>query len=274
MIKTLNDIYRDKLGTFENDSDAFHYIAKLDDKEIIYVLKLLAIDLYKMLSFTDNNLYNNQKISDIYENYVGYILYQLMHSKEILSAAIAASKEFNGLDLISKSCMLDFIEQGNKDLFLINVTKAHLLDKMVYKFSYELDYFKEFYKSFTANHKTIEDIKYSLAFFVSKLNDLKVLNDQKYFGFIREFLRTYYKFELFNQNRKDKPRVIRPSYLKYIENNPMSSLLNRADNDLDFLFAIIHKYLEFYKLKDNTRDNIDEYYYFNTDKEIQKKLKK
>lgn len=267
MIKNINDIYRNKISSYNSISSVLLYLSKLKEKELEYVLGILLADLYKISVYT-HPFENNENIFKFFEIYDAQtIKRESSQFNYLLEAAISATMFFDDLNLINKVLLMEDIK--DKDSLLSSLHELHILDKITYSFIYDLSFFIDLYKDFIDKEK--KSGKLIIDFLITKFDDLKVINYDKYRKFILEFIKIYYKKGIYSRiNSKDNKNF---SYLKEIEEKPLKYLYNRVEKDDIFLSSILKNYLNYNIINEEIKNNIDNCFNNNSDKEIVKKLK-
>lgn len=269
MIKNLNDMYRDKISSQNDISSTLSYLSTLRKEKLDYVFGILLTDLYK-LSFYTNPIQSNKIILEYFEKYdAKYIKENLNSFKDLLENAIYATIFFNDMDLINKILVMEQIKDEKKDNILFGLNKFHILDKITYSFAYDLDIFKDLYIDFISKEKDRGELVAD--FLIDRLDNLKIINYEKYRNFILEFIKVYYKYGIYNEASSNN--IESYSYLKVIKNNSLKELYHRIEMDYKFMFDILEEYLKYSIINKDTKVDINNYFYTNTDQEIQKKLR-
>ena len=254
MIKNLNDVYREKI--LEDDS-----LDKLNMWELNYILDILISDMYKIFLFQNRK----EALKIIEQKYVA-IKKQLIFDKELFKKAYDSTYRFFDMELINRSIIMEDLKNSDKDFFLTSKNKLNILDMISYSFKYELDYFVEVYDDFIK--KNPKEDKLIIEYIIDSINELKIINYEKYEKYILEFLKVYYKHLIYNKEiESDNP------FYKYILNNTLKDLFNNVETDNKFFYTILENYLSFKLNSEEIQQKIEEDFKKNADEEIQKKLR-
>ena len=265
MIKSINDIYREKIISMKESGMLVSYLSSLNSKQLEYISGIMISDLYKMF-FHIEKFHNNSSLN-ILENNIDYYKEIFKFDKDIIAISSAATSQFYDMDLINKSILMDDLQSQNKDGILIKANRFHVLDKAIYSFRYDLSYFIDLYENFIEKYKSSPNLV--VEFIADKLSDLKVINYEKYTTFILEFIRVYYKCSLYRGLENSEKDI----YLSLIENSSLKELYERLSANYGLLCILIENYLKYSTSKEDVKDNINSCFYNNADIKVQKKLK-
>lgn len=262
MIQNINDVYRHNISA--NIKSIDKYLSSLNDKELNYVLDLMIIDLYKVLFYS--RLYQDSRDTlDLIEERPDLMKRAIKFDRNILKSLIYGSTCFKEMDLINRAILMEELESKNKHKILEKINKAHLLDKMIYSFKYDLSYFSDLYQDYINKYSEYDLV---IDYIIDNLNNLNIINYEKYLKFVLEFIKSYYKYSIYNISIGKKSR-----YLKFIEDSSLKELYEKSVSDYNFLYTILKTHLENSISREEEQEKIDNYFYSNSDKEMQKKLK-
>jgi len=259
MIKNINDIVRQEICKNMSDREFIVYLNNLNNQKLHYVIDLIISDFYKI------NFYNNFiSINDMNIKTVNQIKKECLECYELLILIYETMIQFKDLDLINKSLIMEKIEKQDKEEFFSYINKFYVLDKISYNFLYDLEYFKFYYMDYIKINKRMTNI--SNKFFLNKMIDLKTINYDKYYSFVLEFIRVYYKWNLFFNKNSD--------CLEKINKTSLKDLFTELDLNDKFLLSIINGYL-YYSLKNTeiSENEVNDFFFKNTNLNLQKKLK-
>ena len=258
-MKSINDIYRDKIIS-KNKKNLLKYMLNSSCKEMDYILGIMLSDLYKV-SFYTHSIDNNSTINFFKQN-IGNIKSICKYSKELFDDSMDATAFFDDLDLINKIILFEELEESNNEEILFRINQFHFLDKVTYSFYYDLKLFKEIYLDSTIKSN---DGNIASQYLFLKLDDLKTINYEKYKLFILEFVKAYYKYNFYFNNKN--------LYLDKITKYSYSDLYKLIEKDQVFIRHLLDSYLNFEILEEEQKKEINEYLKNNCDKKLQKKLK-
>lgn len=265
MIKSINDMYRERIVSLESSESIIDYLKKLTINQRNYIFRLMLSDLHKMKIF---KILIGSSIDEsilMPDNKIAYSI-DYKNPVKVFEDSIEATKDFHNLDLITKINLFDLLDSDRIDSMLSMINRLHILDKCIYKFTYGLEEFVDYYYDYII--KNINDDYFAIDFLVDKTESLKEINYEKYKKFILEFIRGFYKNSIYegvdyNTNYQ--------KYISLINNMSIKELLNEIENDIVFLSAILEEYLKYSISKE--KEEIDKYFYKNTEENLQKKLR-
>lgn len=259
MLTTINDKFRDKIYTMK-DPEVYKFMLESDLDTLEYVMGLLMSDMYKM-EFANSYFKGNKLSINYMEECVDEFQNEILNDFVFLGSAIAATKRFRDLSLVSKSIMIDDLELTDKDKLLCRMFPYHVYDKFAYKFQNNLDTYILYYKNFLEKNNRIKSI---IDYFLDKLKELKVINYEKYSNFMLEFIKSYYIYNC--SNKKD-------FYIEKIANESLNDLITSSTINEGFVIEILATYLNYNILNEEKKEKIDEEFKNNADEKIKKKLK-
>jgi len=271
MITSINDQIRNNILNEYSRELTLLNLENLNREQYDTVISLFLLDYYKVNFFMENfNFLDDFK--DTKEN----IIERTLKDEEFLHSIIECSIIFNLLTTTSKITMLEDLENMKQDNILMQISKLHLLDKISYKFDYNLESFKEYYKDFiNKNNKYPRKVDVSY-FIATKLIDYKDIRYNEFQKMVLEFIKIYYKWNIFVRDNLPKNSLDKNDYLylEIIKLNKLDVLIEYIGNNVDFLTSIIDDYL-FYTTGDKqiSEEIVNDYFYENVDEETQKKLK-
>lgn len=265
MIKNINDKFREYVAS-NIDSSAFDLFSKMNFVQLDHSISIMLSDYYKIY-FMEIIPYSKEKL-ELFNKSIYSIKRECLYNPATFFDLVYATLFFNNIDLITKSIVMDELNKKSKNSYLSEINPLHTLDMISYTFNYDLDSFKEYYidayNKVDIDKEQEEKLNH---FFVSKLKKLKVNDLTEYKKFILEFLKYYYKYGIYEKNIEDR-------YIKLIKNFPMPVIFKRLDRDDIFLTTIINSYLKKSTTETNKlKEEVNNFFYNNTDVEIQKKLK-
>lgn len=268
---SINDKVRKKIINIDSKELTMLNLENLDTETYNQVITLLLLDYYKINFFMEDiNFFSD--FNDEIEN----IIERTYTDEDFLISILTSSIIFQELCILSKIILLEELESKGQDNKLMKISKLHLLDKISYKFDYNLDSFKEYYLDFK-NKYSRTPRKMDVSFFIAnKLIEYKDIRYNEFQKMVLEFIKVYYKWNVFvRDNCPPKSlETIDHSYLKLIKKNKIGPLIEHISKNVDFLTSLIDGYL-FYSVGDKkiSEEVVDEYFYKTVDEETQKKLK-
>lgn len=274
MVSSVNDKIRKNIINETSIPITLFNIEQLDIDESREVIKLFISDYYK-INFFENILHGESDSLNIFNKPIESLVDDCLKNREFLIEIMESAAIFNSLDAIAKIIIMEQLESYGKDDILIKISKLHVFDKIAYNFSYDLESFKYYYNDYKNNSTKVEKNTNVSIFIANKIIEYKKENYNKYKKFILEFVKEYYKWNIFIKENGDKNSLYNEDYLylEIIKFNSIENLINYIESDFNFLVTLIENYL-YYSTgdKDISKPIVNEYYYNNVDKEIQKKL--
>lgn len=269
MISSINDIYRKEIYDKNTSRTIIKYISNLDDKSREYVFKLMTSDWYKC-----NYILGNIDLLKILDNGVDNFIELCEDNPEFLLSIYKNSNDFYKSTLISKIIVIQKLEEDLKDKILCNINMLHVLDKTVYKFSYNLETFNDYYLDYKDKVKYNKEFIYE--YLTDKIKDLFVTNINMYTEYILIFMREYYKWNFYKNCalNRDSNFKNQKEYLQIIKDCPINILINLSISDDEFLKTLIKEYLYNENFnKGQEKMEAKQFLIRNTSEEFQKKLK-
>lgn len=271
MVYSINDKVRKKTINLDSISLSMAKLEELDTETYNKVINLLLLDYYKINFFMEQFDFIND-FNDEIEN----IIERTYTDEDFLISILTSSVIFQELCILSKITLLEELESKGQDDNLMKISKLHLLDKISYKFSYDLDSFKIYYLDFKNKYKRTPR-KMDVSFFIAnKLIKYKDIRYNEFQKMVLEFIKVYYKWNIFVRDNCPEKALDKEdsAYLNLIKNNKLGPLIEHIGKNVDFLTALIDGYL-FYSVGDKkvSEEIVEEYFYKTVDEDTQKKLK-
>lgn len=271
MITSVNDKIRKNIINMHSKQLTMLNLERLNAEEYDKVISLFLLDNYKVNFFMKNiDLLDN--FNDTKEN----IIERTLKDEEFLYSIIESSIIFRELSIMSKITLLEELSDMGQDDILIEISKLHIFDKIVYNFDYNLETFKEYYTDYlikNKSHPRKTDVSYFIA---TKLVNYKDIRYNEFQKMVLEFIKIYYKWNIFVRDNCPKKSLDKNDYfyLEMIRLNKLNVLIEYIGENIEFLTSIIDSYL-FYTTasKEISKEIVDDYFYKNVDEETQKKLK-
>ena len=271
MVTSINDKIRDNIINEYSKELTMLNLENLNSDTYDQVISLFLLDYYKINFFMGNFNFIDD-LNDTKEN----IIERTLTDNEFLTSIVESSIIFKELCISSKIILLEDLEKLGQDDILMQISKLHLLDKISYKFDYDLDSFKEYYidyKNKYNKHPERIDISYFIASNLINYKDIRYNEFQK---MVLEFIKVYYKWNIFVRDNCPENSLYKEDYiyLEMIRLNKLNVLIEYIGQNVDFLTSIIESYL-FVTTgeKDISEQIVDDYFYKTVDEETQKKLK-
>lgn len=271
MVTSINDKIRDSVIDIDSKETTMINLEDLSSETYDEVMTLFLLDYYKINFFTGNVDFLDD-FNDTKEN----IIERTYTDHDFLINLITSSIIFKEMCILSKITLLEELESKGQDRGLIQISKLHLFDKIVYKFTYSLESFKEYYFDFKNKHNRTPG-KMEVSFFIAnKLIEYKDIRYDEFQKMVLEFIKVYYKWNIFVRDNCPSKSLDDQdfSYLEQIKNNKLGPLIENIGKNVDFLNSLIDSYL-FYNVGDKkvSEEIVDEYFYKTVEEETQKKLK-
>lgn len=271
MVTSINDEIRKNIINKYSKELTILNLEKLDSDTYDEVISLFLLDYFKINFFMGNFEFLDD-FSDTKEN----IIERTLKDEEFLISIIESSIIFNELCITSKITLLEELSDMGQDDNLMQISKLHVLDKISYNFDYNLESFKEYYNDYknkNKRHPRKTDVSYFIA---TKLINYKDIRYNEFQKMILEFLKVYYKLNIFVRDNCPKKSLEKQDYfyLEMIRLNKLGILIEYIGENVDFLTSIIDSYLFFTTGdKEISEEIVDEYFYKTVDEDTQKKLK-
>lgn len=275
MVYNINDSIRRQI--FENKTVAYsvNYIGDLTENNKESILRLLLSDFFK-INVSNLEIMDTRQNLEIFKYTIDDLIITCLNDINFLVQILKGAFEFYNSTLITKSIIIEEMEAHDFDDKLMEISKLHILDKISYTFSYDLEDFKIYFLDYIKKHRTFGE-KDSLAneFLTDKMIFLRSIDFEKYKSYLLEFIRQYYKWNLF---RKEKLKIVSRfegdyEYLCRVKNESLESLINHSMNDYDFLLTLLVNYLYYTIFSNNEMaQSAEKYLLKNSDEGLQKKL--
>ena len=270
MITSINDQIRNKFK--ESISSTILKIEELDEKAKYQLIRFFLMDYYKIKLFESFDT-NNFDFFDKITMPIDDLVEECLVDEELLYSVIESSLIFNNIPLLSKITIMETIEITDQDSILLTISKSHLLDKICYNFNYDLESFKEYYIDYKNKN---ENNSYVSCLLADRILEYKKKNNNEFNKFILEFIKTYYKWNIFVKENLGIENLYKEDiiYLDMIKYNDIDILIKYIEEDINFLITLIDSYL-YYSTTEKlvSEDIVNEYFYNNVDEDTQKKLK-
>jgi len=276
MVVNYNDLLRKQISYCfdkqeETDENIIDYFYSLDETEQEIRMRLALADLYKLNYYMDGTVSNLFKIP--IKQLIDKAIVDVVFAIDILKA----SKVFNDLDYVSKTLLLDVIEEHDQDKNISSIFKLHIVDKFTYRIVDDIEKYKEYYKEYLdINRDKPNKISTITEYLCYRMINLKYDNETKYKKYILEFIKVYYKWKKFIKNHEGKYLLNKNDiiYIDMIEHNSIEEILEYMEDDFDFLFTIVGEYLYYKTQKIEIKEEIvDEYLISSSSDDLKQKLK-
>ncbi len=269
MIQSFNDKIRNIIFKDNNILNVVQGINSLDLNKKEVIIKLLLSDYYKINFITDEeNLL-------IFNYPLNFLLNLCCTNYIFFKSILFDAKSFYDKSVIEKIYIMEELEEKGMNVPIGEIYKLHILDTLVYRFVYDLDYFKKYHMDYINRNKNIKNNEIViLGLLADKLGELKIINYEKYRSFILEFLKTFYKWNFYNiNNNKTNLSVLQKIYLSKIDNNSIGEIYKEIENNSQFLNVIMKDYFDYTTNSKMNENEINEFLINHGKKDIQKKLK-
>lgn len=270
MISSINDKFREEIYESNTRESIIEYLLKHNKNKKDYILSLMISDWYKV-----NYVLQEEKTLSFLNNDIRNITDLCLNNHYFISVIYDEAKAFYNSPLIKKIIVMNSTST-TEEKRLYEIFKLHILDKIAYSFSYDLDDFNEYYLDFDKKNKDYANKNFIFDFITNEMQQLFMLNISKYIENIIVFMREYYKWNFYKKERlNDKPLFPNDyDFLKLIETLTFNNLVDVSIHNSDFLFTMIKDYL-FYRNFTNEEENdrAKRFLIENTSSAFQKKLK-
>ena len=252
MYKNLNDVYRERIIHNED-------LDQLNDWELLYLFDIIIGDMYKLFVFQEKK---NQ--ASIIEQKYNLIKKKLLSSESLLKKAIRSTHIFYDMELINKSILMEDLSENGGANFLLSKNRLNLLDQISYSFRYDLGYFVDVYIDFL--EKNPNENRLIVDYIADGINELKIINYEKYEKFILEFFRCYYKCSLSNKD-------LSTAFINSLQIKSLREMYDEVSKDNGLLTMILQNYLEYETSNNEEKIKIDSNFTNNSSEVMVKKLK-
>jgi len=262
-----NDILRKNICK-TNLEDSIIYFESLSYEAKEKVIDIMLLDYYK-LQFS-----LKKECSELFECSKDELYKKCIYEVDLLVDLLEATYRFNNMSFFNKCTILEEMNFYNQDIKLMKISKMHLLDKITYQITDELDSYKEYYSDF--KEKTSTELTNLFVFILSlRIKNMKKIDLIKYKKNILEILKVYYKWKLFIKDH-DGEYLLNPedkAYINIIEYNDIDTLLNLLEENVSFLPHILGEYLHYTTENIEIKEDIvDEHLSKNASKTLKKKF--
>ena len=256
MIESLNDKIRSIIFEDNNILKSIDILKRFDPNKRKIIIQLFLSDFFKILFITDSEDIKIFKMS------TNDLLYMCNTYSNFFAQILLGAKDFYKLSSIEKIIILEELEDEGLSDAMFNFNKLHILDALVYSFRYDLNCFKEYYQEYITKYDNSERSKNSFTSLLTiKMDDLKIINEDKYRNFALEFMRSFYKMHFYNiSNNLNILSQEQTVYLEKIKNNTLGQLFNLVEKDKHFFNVIMKNYLNYtISLDEASRSKIDKF---------------
>lgn len=276
MVANYNDLLRKQISySIDRNEDAdeniISYFYSLNDEEQEFLLRLALADLYKI------NYYTDGEVSNLFKVPINQLIDKCITDVVLAIDLLGASKAFNDMDYVSKTLLLETMEDNDQDRNISSIYKYHTLDKLTYRIIDDIENYKEYYKEYLEVNKDVPNRVTTITKYISyRMTDLKEENETKYKTYILEFLKVYYKWKNFIKNHKGKYLINKNDliYLDIIDSKPIEEIFTYIEDNFDFLFTIVGEYLHYKTQKIEIKEEIiDKYFNSSSSDNLKQKLK-
>ena len=269
MLSNINDVYRDKIYS-KDFIELYEEFNHLDVENQEKLLRFILMDNYKINSF-----YNKYIKTD--DDSINSILMSCLDNAKIFKEILKQAKCFYEMDYFSKSLLLEDMKNKALDSKIANISKNHLLDKLIYVILDELDLYQEYYKDFmNKNQGNFFGQDLLINYLTLRVLDLKNKDIKKYEEFLLEFLKIYYKWIIFIKEHDGEYLLNSEDfiYIDKIESLDVKKLFNYIEMDSYFLNLIMGDYLHYKTEKiEVSEELVDKYLNESCNEKIKTKLK-
>jgi hypothetical protein len=275
MVANYNDLLRKQISEcFNNNEDTdsilgFFYNLNNDEQQII--IRLALSDIYKLSYYIDG------KPSELFKYPIQDVIDKCITDVGLVIDLMLSSKLFNDMDYVSKTLLLETMEENDQDKNIISIYKLHILDKFTYIIVDDIENYKKYYKEYLDVNKDKPNKISTITEYISyRILNLKYEDTTKYKKYILEFIKVFYKWKNFIQNHEGKYLLNKSDiiYLDIINSKSLLEIFEYIENDFDFLFTIVGDYLHYKTQKIEIKEEIvDEYLISSSSEKLKQKLK-
>lgn len=274
MVANYNDLLRKKISDCFKDKDEysiidFFYNLKEEEQEIL--MRLALCDLYKLDYYIDGT------VSGLFDLPINQLINKCITDVGLALELLGASKVFNDMDYVSKTLLLETMQDNDQDRNIYPIYKFHVLDKFTYAIIDDIEDYKEYYKEYLeVNNDKIDRITSITKYICYRIIDLKQEDEIKYKKYILEFIRVYYKWKNFIKDHDGEYLLNNQDfiYLNIINKETLDEIFVEIEDDFDFLFTVVGEYLYYKTQKIEVKEEfVDEYLFFSSDEKLKEKLK-
>ena len=276
MVANYNDLIRKQISyCFDRNEDAdeniISYFYSLSDEKQEFIMRLALADLYKL------NYYMDGTVSDLFKIQINQLVDKCIVDVGLAIDLLEAAKAFNDMDYVSKTLLLEVMEDNDQDKNITSIYKYHTLDKLTYRIVDDIENYKEYYKEYLEVNKDKADRIKTITNYISyRMTDLKQEDENKYKKYILEFIKVYYKWKNFIKNHDGEYLLNKNDfiYLDIITSKSIEEIFTYIEEHFDFLFTIVGEYLHYKTQKIEIKEEIiEEYFNSSSSEKIKNKLK-
>lgn len=275
MVFNYNDLLRRKISDCFNDNENVYEILdffnNLTEGYQQLIIELALTDLYKLSYYIDG------KPSKLCEYSIQEVIEKCTIDTGLIIDLMLSVKLFNEMDYVSKTLLMEVIEQNGHDRNVFSISKLHLLDKITYVIIDDIENYKQYYKEYLDINKDKSNKISIITEYISyRVLNLKYEDPNKYKKYIIEFIKVFYKWKKFIKHHEgeyllNKSDII---YLDIIDSKSLLEIFEYIENNFDFLFTIIGEYLHYKTQKIEIKEEIvDEYLNSSSSDNLKQKLK-
>lgn len=276
MINNYNDLLRKQISYYlskkeDNNGNIMDYFFSLNDENQELIMRLALADLYKL------NYYMDGTVSDLFKIPTNELVDKCIVDVGLAIDVLEALKIFNEMDYVSKTLLLEVMEEHDQDRIISSIYKFHMLDKFTYVIVDTLENYKEYYKEYLEINKDKQNRIVTITEYISyRLISLKFEDENKYKKYILELIKVYYKWKNFIKNHDGQYLLNKNDfiYLDIVNSKSIDEIFTYIEDNFDFLFTIVGDYLHYNTQKLEIKEEIvDEYFNFSSSEKIKNKLK-
>ena len=276
MVANYNDLLRRKISYHlskkeDPDENIISYFYCLTDEEQEILMRLALADLYKI------QYYNKGEVPNLFQVPIDQLIDKCIVDVGLAIDLLEAAKAFNDMDYVSKTLLLETMEDNDQDRNISSVYKFHTLDKLTYRIIDNIDNYKEYYKEYLEVNKEVPNRISTITNYISyRVLDLKSENQNKYKKYVLEFIKTYYKWKNFIKNHDGEYLLNKNDfiYLDIVNSKSIDEIFTYIEENFDFLFTIVGEYLHYKTQKIEIKEEIiEEYFNSSSSEKIKNKLK-
>lgn len=275
MINNYNDLLRKQISYYlskkdDNNDNIIDYFYSLNEENQELITRLALSDLYKL------NYYMDGTVSDLFKIPINQLVDKCIVDVGLVVDLLESSKLFNDMDYVSKTLLLEVMEEHDQDRIISSIYKFHTLDKLTYVIVDNLENYKEYYKEYLEVNKDKPNRITTIVEYISyRLINLKFEDENKYKKNILEFIKAYYKWKNFIKNHDGQYLINKCdlTYIDIINCKPIDEIFTYIEDDFDFLYTIVGDYLHYKTQNIEIKEEIvDEYFNSSSSEKLKQKL--